>query len=178
MQATWNPEEPDALAGMVLWPGLERWAGGRPAGERGVFVLVDIDRFILFNDVNGHRVGDSLLRDLDIVLAAADELHGVDSENVICARLHGKLAVMAAGVDLAAGTRLAKRIEAQVDRASSAWPKTSGNRPVTVKLAVMSWSAPIDMGKVFERANELLYANESPYVADRSRTATEPGSAE
>ena len=75
----------DGLTGILNRAGIERYFNRNfdAAHKRGTFFLMDLDHFKEVNDILGHPVGDTLLRDM------ADILQKVFRESDIIARLGG-----------------------------------------------------------------------------------------
>ena len=105
----------DFLTGVLNRNGLERLLRAElPRPGRGTFflLLLDVDRFKLVNDTEGHQVGDHVLQ------AVAERLKSVVGGDGVLTRFGGDefVVVSQALADLAAATALADRIHAALTR--------------------------------------------------------------
>jgi len=111
-------------------------------------ILLDVDRFKMYNDAFGHPAGDVVLRRVANLLRT--EVRADD----LAARPGGEeFAVLAPGTDTEAALALAERLRLAI--ASQGWPL----RPVTVSLGVTTTSDPRpDVNALVEEADRALYA--------------------
>ncbi|MCA9755504.1 MAG: diguanylate cyclase [Candidatus Eisenbacteria bacterium] len=139
-------------------------------------VLVDVDHFKHFNDLNGHLAGDECLR------FVARCLETVVSQVGIAARYGGEEFVLVLpGSDAEAGYEVAERLRVEIERADIPQAQTQPLGRLTVSAGVST--SPSDgenANALIERADERLYAAKSagrnnvqgPY-ADTARTGTD-----
>jgi diguanylate cyclase (GGDEF)-like protein/PAS domain S-box-containing protein len=94
----------DSLTGMpnraLFESASRRMIGALGHDGRLALLLVDLDKFKLINDVHGHPVGDSLLREVAEAMRTAIDRSRLGGEGHFVARLSGdEFAVMIAGQD-------------------------------------------------------------------------------
>jgi diguanylate cyclase (GGDEF)-like protein len=129
----------------------------REASSLGV-VLVDADRFKLFNDRYGHAAGDDCLRQVAVAVANAARRPGD-----LAARYGGEeFVLLLPNTDLAGATEVAERLRQDVLAAGLAH---AGNPPlglVSVSLGVASLApnpdSAIDTDALLRQADTALYA--------------------
>jgi len=114
-------------------------------------LLIDVDRFKSYNDLEGHRAGDDCLQRVARSLAA-NVLRGDD----LIARYGGdEFAAILNNTDLEDGIRIAERIRRAVS--ALAIPAHEEGNVVTVSIGVAAYlpgEGPIDL---LRRADEALY---------------------
>lgn len=119
-------------------------------------LLLDLDRFKSINDRFGHMAGDAVLRQFAFVVS------GQVSEPQLLARLGGEeFAVLWAGASLAEAYTLAERIRAAVARSSFEFDGESITVTVSIGAAERPAGSGEDGAKLYERADERLYAAKS-----------------
>lgn len=144
--------ETDALTGIS-----NRGSGERHAeklingGTKGMFCLLDVDKFKSINDSFGHTVGDKAL------IAIADCLKRSFSENDVVMRLGGdEFAVYAVGVeDEERGAELIRNFISNVEKTDI--PEMCG-RKVTVSLgAVLCQGGDVKFDQLYPMADRAMY---------------------
>ncbi len=117
-------------------------------------VILDIDRFKLFNDRFGHAAGDAVLVEVARVLNTATR------ESDVVARLGGEeFAVVLAGVEASEARRAAERIRKAV--AATAVRYEDKSLRVTVSCGVAQALPAEDGTSLVKRADEALYASKA-----------------
>jgi diguanylate cyclase (GGDEF)-like protein len=122
-------------------------------------LLVDVDRFKAFNDVNGHVTGDHCLRMVADTLAS-----NVRRAGEMVARYGGEeFAILLPGSDLAAAAELGRRLLAAVRRLDVTPGATTPHITISVGAASMlpaREADPIDPGPItlVKAADRALYA--------------------
>lgn len=144
--------ETDALTGIA-----NRGCGERRAerlingGVKGMFCLLDVDKFKSINDSFGHTVGDKAL------IAIAECLRCSFTVDDVVMRLGGdEFAVYAVGVeDEGSGARLIRNFIANVEKIDI--PEMSG-RKVTVSLgAVLCQGGDVKFDQLYPMADSAMY---------------------
>ena len=114
-------------------------------GRGAAVCLVDLDGFKEVNDREGHLVGDGVLEDVAVALAAAVR------ETDTVARLGGdEFAVLARTAPDLPGELLAERLRAAV-------AVVGAGRGVTASIGVTTLSGGDDVEAVLRRADEAVY---------------------
>lgn len=115
-------------------------------GQRGAFLLLDIDDFKKINDTLGHKVGD------EIIIQVADLIMDSIGSEDTAARWGGEeLAVYMPGATMEEGFDTAQKLVKHIE--SSTTPK------VTVSIGVSGWKKKLEDNPagIFQRADEALY---------------------
>lgn len=113
-------------------------------------ILIDIDRFKLWNDRLGHAGGDEILRHMSEVLTRQIR------ETDLLARYGGEeFALIAANTDLEGARLLAEKIRVTVCETSFLLDPPSEREPVTVSVGVASYAG--DRVRFFGDADRALY---------------------
>ena len=113
-------------------------------------ILIDIDRFKLWNDRLGHAGGDEILRHMSEVLTRQIR------ETDLLARYGGEeFALIAANTDLEGARLLAEKIRVTVGETSFLLDPPSEREPVTVSVGVASYAG--DRVRFFGDADRALY---------------------
>jgi diguanylate cyclase (GGDEF)-like protein len=148
--------ETDPLTGLLNRRAIEQQFARLRADGFATLAIIDLDNFKAINDVNGHAVGDAVLR------AVADALQA--GPNARAYRLGGEeFALLLQGAD--------GDIQAELRR--QAIPAVVANmvaglgRPVTASMGVTDVLGGEDFVTPYERADKLLYEAKS---AGRNRT--------
>lgn len=120
-------------------------------GTRGMFCLLDVDKFKTINDSFGHTVGDKAL------IAIADCLRNTFTGGDVVMRLGGdEFAVFAVGVDNAGDG--AKRIGDFISRVEQIDIPEMNGRKVTISLgAVFCHDSSIPFDKLYPMADAAMY---------------------
>jgi diguanylate cyclase (GGDEF)-like protein len=121
------------------------------------FMMIDIDDFKLYNDLNGHQAGDLALemtaRSLKSVLRSAD----------VASRYGGEeFSILLPQTSLAEATAIAERIRRRVERARYPHGKTQPHGAVTISIGVSAFSATLNAP-----ANIIGAADRALYLAKR-----------
>ena len=121
------------------------------------FMMIDIDDFKLYNDLNGHQAGDLALemtaRSLQSVLRSAD----------VASRYGGEeFSILLPQTSLAEATAIAERIRTRVERARYPHGKTQPHGAVTISIGVSAFSAALNTP-----ANIIGAADRALYLAKR-----------
>ena len=111
------------------------WTDAKRSGGELSLVLIDVDRFKLFNDTYGHEAGDAVLRKVATALAAV-----VCRPNDLPARYGGEeFALVLPGADSAAVAAIADRARAAVQALAIPHGPNQPTRLVTVSCGVASF---------------------------------------
>jgi len=118
------------------------------SGKPFTLMLVDIDHFKTVNDVSGHTVGDTVLRDVARTLVKACR-----PTDLVCRYGGDEFVVLCPGTGADQAASLAQRLGDAVRAASR------DERVVTVSigLAAFEGGEPVSWEPVFERADRALY---------------------
>ncbi|OCJ17862.1 diguanylate cyclase [Rhizobium sp. AC44/96] len=148
--------ETDPLTGLLNRRAIERQFEQLRTDGFAALAVIDIDHFKTINDVNGHSVGDEVLK------AVADALQAGPS--VRAYRLGGEeFVLLLRGDDADTQAELRRQaIPAIVARTVSGL-----ERPVTASMGVTGLFGSEDFVTLYERADKLLYEAKS---AGRNRT--------
>jgi len=113
-------------------------------------ILIDIDRFKLWNDRLGHAGGDEILRNMASVLSE------LVRDTDLLARYGGEeFALIAANTDLEGARLLAEKIRVTVGDTAFLIDLPSEREPVTVSIGVATYSG--DRVRFFAEADKALY---------------------
>lgn len=110
-------------------------------------ILLDVDRFKLYNDTHGHRAGDEVLRRLARVLRTS-----LDGQS-LAARYGGEeFLILLPGADVREAGESAERVRRAIETAD--WPL----RPVTASLGVATLRCDLaDPYELIDEADQALY---------------------
>jgi len=148
--------ETDPLTGLLNRRAIEgRFARLRAEGFV-TLAVIDLDHFKAINDVNGHAVGDAVLKAVAGAIQAGP--------NVVAYRLGGEEFVLLLRGDDPA-TQAERRRQAIPVIVSNAVPGLE--RPVTASMGVAGIQGDEGFAELYERADKLLYEAKS---AGRNRT--------
>jgi diguanylate cyclase (GGDEF)-like protein len=117
------------------------------------FMMIDIDDFKLYNDLNGHQAGDLALemtaRSLKSVLRSAD----------VASRYGGEeFSILLPQTSLAEATAIAERIRRRVERARYPHGKTQPHGAVTISIGVSAFSSTLNAPEnIIGAADRALY---------------------
>jgi diguanylate cyclase (GGDEF)-like protein len=117
------------------------------------FMMIDIDDFKLYNDLNGHQAGDLALemtaRSLKSVLRSAD----------VASRYGGEeFSILLPQTSLAEATAIAERIRRRVERARYPHGKTQPHGAVTISIGVSAFSSTLNIPEnIIGAADRALY---------------------
>lgn len=155
--------ETDALTGLLNRRALEAQFRQLRAEGFAALAIIDLDYFKKINDVNGHAVGDAVLK------AVANALQ--PSRNVLPYRLGGEEFML-----LLRGNDAEMQAERRRQAISAVVAKTVPGleRPVTASMGLVECHSDEDFAKIYERADKLLYEAKT---AGRNRTRSSIGPA-
>ncbi|WP_246658546.1 diguanylate cyclase [Mesorhizobium sp. GR13] len=157
--------ETDPLTGLLNRRAIEGQFARLRAEGFATLAVIDLDHFKAINDVNGHAVGDAVLK----AVASAIQT----GPDVLAYRLGGEEFVL-----LLRG----KDADFLAERRRQAIPVIVANtvpgleRPVTASMGVADAFGDEDFAKLYERADKLLYDAKSA-GRNRTRSATRPKAA-
>jgi len=115
-------------------------------------LLIDVDRFKLYNDTHGHMAGDACLRQVAQAVAQAQHRSGD-----IAARYGGEeLAVILPDCDGPAGMLVAERLRRAVE--ALAMPHGNGRVTVSIGAASLGHGEQATPEALLARADAALYA--------------------
>ena len=145
--------EADALSNLYnRRSGEERIRKLLASGTKGVFILLDIDKFKLINDRFGHDVGDL------VIAAVADSLRKTFRDSDVVFRLGGDgIAVFASGIHQEESKeRLIQRLHAEISRINI--PELRGH-PVTVSAGTGDYGGETEdtYETLYQRADKNMY---------------------
>ena len=145
--------EADALSNLYnRRSGEERIRKLLASGTKGVFILLDIDKFKLINDRFGHDVGDL------VIAAVADSLRKTFRDSDVVFRLGGdEFAVFASGINQEESKeRLIQRLHAEISRINI--PELRGH-PVTVSAGTGDYGGETEdtYETLYQRADKNMY---------------------
>ena len=123
------------------------------SGQAFSLLLIDIDRFKVFNDTHGHALGDKILTYVAGTLAS-----GITELDTV-ARFGGEeFVVLINGADAAKGFEVAEKLRISVSQKklkSNQAKQRLGN--ITVSIGVATMSGSDDMGSLLENADKAMY---------------------
>lgn len=137
---------------------LCEWARSLRDRKQLSLLLVDVDHFKNFNDLNGHQVGDDCLRTIAATLQA-----GCQRPSDLVARYGGEeFAIVLADTDQQGAEHVADRVRAAVQALCISNRTSEGNRWVTVSIgaatAIATAGGTIEMpGGLLQAADAALY---------------------
>lgn len=116
-------------------------------------LLIDVDRFKLFNDAYGHPAGDACLR------RVAEAIEGCIRSSDICARYGGEeIAVILPASDEACARRAGERIRGAVEALDIAHERSeSGRVTISIGCTTANGAGGETAAELVERADRLLY---------------------
>ncbi len=154
--------ETDSLTGLFNRRALERQFAQRRAEGFGTLAAIDLDHFKAINDLNGHAVGDAVLKAVASAIQAGPD--------VAAYRLGGEeFVLLLRGDD--AGVEAERRRQAIPAVVADKVPGLA--RPVTASMGVVSALGDEGLVQLYERADRLLYEAKSS-GRNRTRAAIEP----
>ncbi len=126
----------------------------RRHGNTLSLLLLDLDDFKKINDVYGHPVGDSLLKELTKAMQDT-----VRKEDLIFRYGGEEFAVLARETDLPRALRLAERLRSKVSMIRMKLPAEFGPKPLraTVSVGVAEFVPDMDDATLIEAADTALY---------------------
>ncbi|MBP2290878.1 GGDEF domain-containing protein [Azospirillum rugosum] len=126
---------------------------GAPGGTGGgVVVMIDLDGFKGINDTHGHLTGDSYLRQVARLIAAA-----VRREDVV-ARIGGdEFAILLTGMDANAGAARAQQLLDMAEGWHLHW--NGAELPIRFSLGVQAYGAGDQEDEVMRKADAHMYGN-------------------
>ncbi|MBJ7471087.1 MAG: diguanylate cyclase, partial [Solirubrobacteraceae bacterium] len=146
----------DSLTGLLNRRGFrERVAdslsAGRRRNEARTLLLIDVDHFKTINDLHGHAVGDTMLRDV------ADQIRAVIDPRDPASRIAGdEFAVLC--VDGPTSARASAEALLELVRGRAADARAAGRPPLTVSVGIAEVDPVMDsVDDVLMRADLALY---------------------
>jgi diguanylate cyclase (GGDEF)-like protein len=133
----------------------EEWKRMVRAGQPLGLLMLDIDHFKLFNDHQGHPVGDEVLTRVGSILAET-----ASRPSDLAARMGGEeFAVLMPETDQAGCLRVAERIHGRFRELAIAHPASPTAETVTVSVGVHALvpDARCSLESLMKRADEALY---------------------
>ncbi len=133
-------------------------SGCDKSGGKLSLLMIDIDYFKTYNDVNGHIAGDVALKEVAAVIRSSAK------RGDLCARYGGEeFAVVAYRADKEGATRMAERLRGEVSSRSMPNEEVLPDGRLTVSCGVATY--PDDAG---DRGGLIQYADRALYVAKRT----------
>jgi diguanylate cyclase (GGDEF)-like protein len=165
----------DALTGLynrrVFQEKLQQEMNRRARTQKPLsLILLDIDRFKVFNDTYGHQEGDAVLRELADAVKAQCRHNTIDA----CCRYGGEeFAVIMPEVGLSTAVKAAERLRGAVERHPFGIRLRHPGTSVTVSVGVAGASGNEELGpeELLKRADEALYRSKK---AGRNRVSSAP----
>jgi len=115
-------------------------------------MMLDVDHFKLYNDSYGHHEGDTVLRELGIVIK--ETLRGDD---IPCRYGGEEFSVILPDSDIKAGVFVAERIRSRFMEKVFTPGKSAGPVTVTVSIGVGTWNGKESSDAFFKRCDKALY---------------------
>lgn len=175
-----HTEELDALAHTDGLTGLsnrrafdaqlqERRRAARESGQPLTMLMIDVDRFKLYNDSYGHAAGDTCLK--EVASAIARSIRRTD----FAARYGGEeFAVLIDAIDQEAAVLIAEKIRKRVASRRSMHDRNIPWGYVTVSIGIADWQpgSARDIHSLVENADAALYAAKERRNCVRTHAAT------
>jgi diguanylate cyclase (GGDEF)-like protein len=133
----------------------ECWLAAGTQGQPLGLLMIDVDRFKAFNDINGHPAGDTCLR--TIAGSLSRELSGISD---FVARLGGEeFAVLLPGRDVDACAAIAETLRQAIEALGVRHPALGAGRVITISSGAASLvpRPGITMGELCADADAALY---------------------
>jgi len=126
----------------------------RESGERLSVLMIDIDHFKAYNDINGHMAGDVALKEVAAAIRSSAKREDV------CARYGGEeFAVIAYSTDKALAARMAERLRVEVEDRDFPNEEVLPGGNLTVSCGVAAYpDDAADHGGLVDYADRALYA--------------------
>ncbi|MFT4301543.1 MAG: GGDEF domain-containing protein [Desulfovibrio sp.] len=142
------------------------WRSARESQTPLALIMLDVDKFKIYNDSYGHQAGDECLKHVAAAMTRAAR------STDICARYGGEeFALLLPGADAHTARAVAHRVHHEIEREQLPHPSSPVNGFVTVSLGVASLMPGKDMGNdgklLVRNADAALYDAKS---AGRNRT--------
>jgi diguanylate cyclase len=122
-------------------------------GEKASLVMMDIDKFKVFNDTHGHLMGDQVLKLVGKLLKAECK------EPVVPVRFGGEeFALLCLGMDLKKANEIAEKLRVKLSRIALSNKRTGEKiSPVTASFGVAFTRNLELLSELIERADKALY---------------------
>jgi diguanylate cyclase (GGDEF)-like protein len=155
--------ETDPLTGSLnrrsMTPATDALLATSTEGDRGIaFVMIDLDNFKLINDLNGHMVGDAVLKH------TAARMRGLLPRDGLIARLGGDEFAIAVPFDPAVPDRIDQLVAQLIDRVGQPIEIDGMNVETTVSVGIaancgaeVDASDPPDAQTLIHRADIAMY---------------------
>ncbi len=142
------------------------WRSAKESQTPLALIMLDVDKFKIYNDSYGHQAGDECLKRVAAAMTRAAR------STDICARYGGEeFALLLPGADAHTARAVAHRVHHEIEREQLPHPSSPVNGFVTVSLGVASLVPGKDMGNdgklLVRNADAALYDAKS---AGRNRT--------
>lgn len=148
----------DPLTGLsnrrVLESIYQEFVNNKSKDEDLTIIIMDIDKFKVFNDTHGHSLGDQILKFVGSVLL--DEC----KQSIKPIRFGGEeFAIVCPKVDLVGSQKMAEKIRMKLS-ATPFTNKKTGEKipPITASFGVAKLIENEDLASIIERADKALYA--------------------
>jgi len=130
-------------------------------GKTLSLMMLDIDHFKQFNDNFGHQVGDSVLKELAVIILAQSRSHSID----ICCRYGGEeFAIIMPELGLQGAFNVAERLRKTVENTLFTLKDNKREGKVTISLGV----AAIISGEELSPAKLINKADDALYLSKRN----------
>lgn len=119
-------------------------------------IMLDIDHFKQFNDNYGHQAGDTVLKELSLIITSQSRCASID----VCCRYGGEeFAVIMPELELHNAVKVAERIRRVVESNEFSISENNAAAKVTISLGVSGITGADDMGpeELVKKADDALY---------------------
>ncbi len=119
-------------------------------------IMLDIDHFKQFNDNHGHQAGDTVLKELSLIITSQSRCASID----VCCRYGGEeFAVIMPELELHNAVKVAERIRRVVESNEFSISENNAAAKVTISLGVSGITGADDMGpeELVKKADDALY---------------------
>ncbi|SIQ19787.1 diguanylate cyclase (GGDEF) domain-containing protein [Rhizobium sp. RU20A] len=141
----------------------------KQAGDCGVLLIIDVDHFKQINDGFGHRAGDETL-----VAIAASLVEAVEGRNAVVGRLGGEeFGILLPALEVEMAPLISEHVRLAVETMKR--PASIGDRIITASIGTAAFRGPAAFSRVFNRADEALYASKR---GGRNRVTIAPDAGE
>ena len=119
-------------------------------------IMLDIDHFKQFNDNYGHQAGDTVLKELSLIITSQSRCASID----VCCRYGGEeFAVIMPELELHNAVKVAERIRRVVESNEFSISENNAAAKVTISLGVSGITGADDIGpeELVKKADDALY---------------------
>jgi len=120
------------------------------------FIMLDIDHFKQFNDNYGHQAGDTVLKELSLIITSQSRCASID----VCCRYGGEeFAVIMPELELHNAVKVAERIRRVVENNEFSISENDTVVKITISLGVSGITGADDMSpeELVKKADDALY---------------------